>query len=162
LNLIDTEKTSRSFYQIKNRTQIRTEFVKDPHYRIYFTCEDQKIYRDLKEKLDNHQSVYTLSLGLAYLLANFEFVGEFDYMVKTNENVLIDSVVLRSELKEGALPSFDNDVEIFKTKTPIVMTPERIVTKYEDIFYERSAGKMYCEIKEYQKIENGENVVFLT
>lgn len=157
LNLIDTKK---GFWKIKQRTQIRTEFIKDPKYRIYFTCDNDDIYIQLKEKLENHHSHYTISLGLAYLLADFKCIGEYNFETRTDETTSINSIVSRSSLSENTLPSFLN-VEIFKMKTPIRMNPDRVVEKYEDIFYERTGKAMECQLMEYQKVGNGENVVFL-
>jgi CRISPR-associated protein Cas5h len=158
LNLINTKK---GFWKIKQRTQIRTEFIKDPKYRIYFTCDNDDIYNQLKEKLENHHSHYTISLGLAYLLADFEFIGEYDFETRAEETTSINSIVTRNSLLENTLPSF-LDVEIFKMKTPIRMNPERVVEKYEDIFYERTGKVMECQLKGFQKVGNGENIVFLS
>ena len=72
-NLIDTK---RHFWKIHNRTQIRTEFLKDPGFKIYFSHHDPKIYDALKGKLMAHKSHYSISLGLSELLADFEFLGE--------------------------------------------------------------------------------------
>jgi CRISPR-associated protein Cas5h len=158
LNLINTKK---GFWKIKQRTQIRTEFIKDPKYRIYFTCDNDDIYNQLKEKLENHHSHYTISLGLAYLLADFDYIGEYDFETRAEETASINSIVTRNSLLENTLPSF-LDVEIFKMKTPIRMNPERVVEKYEDIFYERTGKAMECQLKGFQKVGNGENIVFLS
>lgn len=110
--------------------------------------------------MQNHHSHYTISLGLAYLLADFEYIGEYDFETLTDETASINSIVTRGSLLDNTLPSFLN-VEIFKMKTPIRMNPDRVVEKYEDIFYERTGKAMECQLMEYQKVGNGENVVFL-
>ena len=46
-NLIDT-KSAVKMHLIKNRTQIRFEFVKDPKYRIYFSHSDEQFYKKMQ------------------------------------------------------------------------------------------------------------------
>ena len=78
---------------IKNRTQIRFEFVKDPKYRIYFSHSEGQLHEKLRDLLISHQSVYTPCLGLSQLICNFQFIGDFG-LKSSGEGVQeIDSVV---------------------------------------------------------------------
>ncbi len=47
-NLIDT-KRAKLFSKIKQRTQIRQEYVKDPRYRIYFQHKKAEIFSRLRD-----------------------------------------------------------------------------------------------------------------
>ena len=58
-NLIDT-KTAKLFSKIRQRTQIRIEFIKDPKYRIYFQHQDTSLFKRLNVLLKGHESVYSL------------------------------------------------------------------------------------------------------
>jgi len=60
-----------------SRTQIRLELLKNPKYRIYCSSEDPKIY-DLYNMLKNHKTVYSISLGISELLANYDIVGMYE------------------------------------------------------------------------------------
>ncbi len=121
-NLIDTKK-ARLFSRIKQRTRIRTEYVKNPKYRIYFRHTNEEIYKKLKQSLERHESVYTISMGLSELLANYSFIGEFGIKPLSTENeVEIDSVIPsdKSEI------SFEEGKEYFSTTMPVEMIQEII------------------------------------
>ncbi|RLF35137.1 MAG: type I-B CRISPR-associated protein Cas5 [Thermoplasmata archaeon] len=166
-NLIDTEKSPKSFYNIK-RTRIRFEFLKDQKYRIYFYHTDNDIYQQLKENLESHKSVYTPCFGLSENIANFAFVGEF----KANSNssigeyVQIDSVLPSGKVIERAGVNFDLSGEYFSMKVPIELNLERVVTKYSDIFFERNGKPVEVKLSvTYWTVEyesgSRENIVFI-
>ena len=165
-NLIDTEKSPKSFYNIK-RTRIRFEFLKDPKYRIYFWHNDNEIYDKLKENLSKHKSVYTPCFGLSENIANFEFVGELDITVKkTDSESLIYSVIPTEKLLDKQGINFDFQGEYFSLRLPSEMNQERIITKYSDIIFERNGNPMKVKMKEpYLEInyDNGtkDNIVFI-
>ncbi len=157
-NLIDTK---RHFWKIHNRTQIRTEFLKDPCYTIYFSHKNKEIYDQLKENLRHHQSVYSISLGLSELLANFEYLGEFK-LTKNSDKDWIDlnSVLPYSELVDDHTIDFGLNKEIFKVNYPIFMEPDRVVSKREDILFERKAQTIRCKLKQFWNVDNGAQIVF--
>lgn len=157
-NLIDTK---RGFSKIRQRTQIRIEYIKDPMYRIYFYhFNAREIFQPLREQLQKHQSVYTISLGLSQLLANFNFVGEYSLSnLSTSEYVEIDSVVPSDEVS-GRI-KFEEGKEYFSINLPIEMQKGRVVTKYSDIIYERNGQRILCQPNSYYKVGNGENILFL-
>ena len=157
-NLIDTK---QHFWRIKNRTQIRTEFLKDPAYTVYFRHSDPDIYKRLKENLVNHQSVYSVCLGLSELLANFEFIREIEIeSVVSEQEVELHSVLPDSYLKDERSINFESSREIFKVNYPIFMQPDRIVNKREDILFERNGLPIKCILRKHWKTETGENLVF--
>ncbi len=157
LNLIDTKK-ALLFSRIKQRTQIRTEYVKDPAYRIYFKHRDETIFSRLKGYLENHECVYSVSMGLSELLANFAFAGEFRIKDVSSENWIEIDSVLQSESLEI---NFEEGKEYFSSVMPVEMMKGRIVTKYASINYERNGKKILCKPAKYHKIENGENIIFI-
>ena len=157
-NLIDTK---HHFWRIKNRTQIRTEFLKDPAYMIYFRHNNPFIYDRLKEKLLNHYSVYSVCLGLSELLANFEYIGETGIeSVSSDKEIELLTVLPESYLKDERSISFEGSREIFKVNYPILMQPNRIVNKREDILFERNGRPIMCILKKSWKTEAGEHLVF--
>ena len=157
-NLIDTKK---GFSKIKQRTQIRIEYIKDPKYRIYFYHFDQEnVYHPLREHLEKHQSIYTVSLGLSELLANFNFVKEYPLHKTSSSNLAeIDSVV-PSENISGRI-KFEEGKEYFLTNIPIEMQKGRVVTKYGNIGYERNGQRILCWPDSYYEVGNGERIIFL-
>jgi CRISPR-associated protein Cas5h len=157
-NLIDTK---QHFFNIKNRTQIRTEFLKNPSYVVYFYHDDEFVYKQLKEHLQSHTSVYTISLGLSELLANFDYLGEFSIKPVSVKNwVELDSVLPMSKLDEDPSVDFHVDSEIFKVNYPVHMRPDRFVDIREDILFERNGKTINCRLKQYWETEKGNRIVF--
>lgn len=159
-NLVDT-KSAVKMHLIKNRTQIRFEFVKDPKYRIYFSHSDEQLYKKLKDLLANHQSIYTPCLGLSELICNFQFRGDFRLKSPEEEVEEIDSVVPGKFLRE---PDFEVGKEYFSEVMPGEMGEEREVTEYSEILFERNGKSIKGKAKELWEVENGEHterIVFL-
>jgi CRISPR-associated protein Cas5h len=153
-NLIDT-KSAVKMHLIKNRTQIRFEFVKDPKYRIYFSHSDEQFYKKLKDMLSGHQSVYTPCLGLSQLICNFQFVGEFG-LKKSGEDIqIIDSVVPGKCIHE---PEFEEGKEYFSEVMPCEMGEAREVTDYCEILFERNGKGIKAKASALWELQNGERI----
>lgn len=159
LSLIDTK---RGFFlwDIKEnpRTLIPFEFLKQPKYRVYFWTKHRNVYQKLKECLQGHQSVYTPYLGISALIANFEFVNEFD----TGE-------AQKAEEKEEIHTTFRKDrarliVEEAKIygleRIPLYMDRNRVVREYADVFFEMNAQPLKIVDGKYYIVGN-ENVIFV-
>jgi CRISPR-associated protein Cas5h len=135
-NHVDT-KAARDFGRMKKsggRTQIRREVLADVRYRIFFRHPDQKLQEDLTTLVRAHQSIYTVSLGLASMLADFAFVASATAApCSLEEETEIISVVpydlVRPIPTTGSAP-------LLLTGMPRQMTPERIVTVYQDVIYD--------------------------
>ena len=165
-NLIDTEKSPKSFYNIK-RTRIRFEFLKDQKYRIYFHHTDEHIYQQVKENLINHKSIYTPCLGLSENIANFEFRGEFKVKSKTSgKYVQINSVFPTEKIADEQGINFNTEGEYFSIRVPVELNLDRVVTKYSDIFFERRCkpveAKLICPYWSVDYTDGtNENIVFI-
>jgi CRISPR-associated protein Cas5h len=167
-NVAITEKDKVKIYNlnlIPNRTQIRFEMLKNPKYRLYVHLTDKELHSKLKELLEQHKTVYTISLGLSELIANFEYVGEFEVEKKTHnadsEYTTIDSVIRRDNLINNKV-ELKMDREYLFSKIPNEMDENRITTEYVDIFYERGGNPINCKVKEYYHVpEIKENIAFI-
>jgi len=140
------------------RTQIPAEFIKDPAYRLYIVNE--AIQDDLVTMLEGHKSVFTLSLGLSELLANFEFVGLYSCEQSSGKGVVNSiiptSVVYRIDfLADGGKPK-----RMVKERVPVSMKPDRTVTQYEDVIVEENAEAVGGEFKEFFTVGDKAVVLF--
>jgi len=148
LNLIDT-KNSGSFHLIKNRTQIKTEFLKNPSYRLYINMNKEEFFNHLIQNVKDKKSFYTVSLGLANLLANFRFIGVFDakYTETANQitTVALSKNTLDIDIEEGK--------KYFKEKLPLDMNNNREVVRYEDLIMETSGKPLKGKFKNCYKID---------
>jgi len=164
-NLINTKDIK--YYQLVKklkhnpRSPTRIEFLKDSAFIIYFFHKDEKIYNLLKTNLEKHNSVYTVSLGLSELLANFELIDEVKIEnSKSDDWINIDSVLPYSCLQDDNSVDFEVSREIFKVNFPILMQPNRVVNKREDILFERNGNPIKCKVTQFCKTEKGDNIVF--
>lgn len=154
INLLDTKESPNNF-----RTQVRTEFLKNPGYRIYIYHKDEGVRRQLEENLKSHAPVYTVSLGLANLLANFEYVGTLAGEERNGrgETVEIHSVV-PVEQTQGIV--FEEGKRYFKEVIPVAMQPDRVVTRYDTVVYDPDGKPLTVKPHQWIELENGEHVMF--
>lgn len=158
-NLIDTKKAGKLMNKIKQRTQIRFEFLKDPKYRIFVYHKDASIYMELKEMLEAHKTVYTPCLGLSELLANFEYVNEYNVeMVETESEVEILTALPRKNLIELI---FQDGYEYLSETMPRNMLPDRTVTEYSPVIFERKHEPLTARVNQFVRLENDEAITFL-
>lgn len=163
LNLIDTKKAAL-MSQIETRTQIKTEFLKDAKYRIYFMHQDEDLYNNLKEKLKNHKSVYSISLGLSENLANFKYIEEIE-VEKINENSWQEiNTVMRIDtenISKGDIDFSQNGREYFSDKIAMEMKSDRTVTDYAQVLFERNGKSIKVNVNQYYKDSNNNSLLFL-
>jgi len=162
LNLIDT-KSAIKMSKIKNRTQIRTEFLQNPHYRIYFSHSKEEFYQEVKKNLQEHTAVYTISLGLSGNLANFSYLGEYE--AKEVENLAGEFIPITSVIRNDGYSAGDVDFsqgEFFTETVPMQMKEGREVTDYAEILFESRGKPIPIKVKRYWEIEGlQEKVVFI-
>ena len=147
LNLIDT-KNSNSFHLIKTRTQIKTEFLKNPAYSLFISINNKNLFNELITKVKNRENYYTVSLGLANLLANFSYVGveeaqPLDISDKVDTAILSENIE-EIEVKEGK--------KYFKEKLPMDMNPDREPLSYKDVVMELSGKVLKGRFKNCYKV----------
>lgn len=164
INLLETKGTNlklpMSDKNLAPRTQIRTEFLKDAKFRIYVSHKDERVFKDLIDKINKHETVYTLSLGLSELLADFKWIGLYESSEITNgEPVELSTPLTVSNLIANGL-EIEAEKKYFKEKIPVIMNQERVVEKYDDIIFEPDGKSMKTKTKRYSKLENGENIAF--
>jgi len=145
-----------------NRKPTTMEFVYRPKYRIYFFHKQNNIQTQLKERLINKNAVYTPTMGLAGLISNFEFVGEFEpsFINDNTKPVSIQTVIPKKH--------FENfDTEALRTKRTevieqsmyaIEMDIERNVTERDDILLERKAKTIDAFLNQYYQLPDGTNI----
>ncbi len=147
LNYIDTK---ANFTKIKNRTQIRTEFLKNPHYRIYINLKDESLFKELKNKINEGKTFYTLSLGLANLIANFRYVGLYQIRPLKDSNyvntVILNENIERIEIVEGK--------RYFKERIPLDMDENRVVKGYKDVVMELKGDSIEGSFKNVFRVED--------
>ncbi len=139
-----------------------TEYVYRPKYRLYVYLQEAELYTLLKNKLEKHQAVYTPTLGLAGLISNFQFIGEFETHVQDMDKALpIHSIIPKKQFQALENSMFDNEQEFYiveQSMYAMEMDIERNVTERDDILLERTGRPILAKVKQYYPI-NGSNIV---
>lgn len=163
INLINTKGNYWQPVKKKNhepRTQIRTEFLKDSCFKIYVAHEDDNVFNKLSQSIKEHRCVYSVSLGLSELLADFRFKGIFNAVQITDGQMAeLFTPIGTGNLLENGL-EIETDKKYFKEKMPIRMNPDRVIEIYDDIIYEPEGKPIKAKVKTYCRLENGENITF--
>jgi len=156
-NLIDTKKAGRHMNEISQRTQIRFELLKDPSFRIFFSHKDQAVQNRLRELLCEHKCVYTPCLGLSEHIADFRYVGE----VEAAEEVPREHEYIASAVPEKRVLDmvYEDNREYVSETMPIEMAPDRSVTEYASIIFERNKQSLKAHVDSCLLLETGERIV---
>ena len=165
-NLLDTSKQGSSFFNIKNRTQIEFEFLKDPVFRIYLHHMDTALMQDLTERIRHKRHHFTPYLGLAQLTADVNFVGIFDCEKRAagKEHTLIHSAVNLTGLAHETPVRFEHHGFYTVDTLPVVMLRNREVASYAEILSERSGENgpgLLVRCTEYYRVNNAENILLI-
>lgn len=164
LNLINTKDNHWTLIRNKHhepRTQILTEFVKEPYYRIFVNHKDERILSSLAQNIKEHKTVFTISLGLSELLCDFQFVDYCTIQEKQNNGfVEVYTVIPFFLIKPNGI-KVEIGKKYKKEKIPAEMDQERIVTRYEDVLFETDGKSLIVNLKKYWEIENGTKITFI-
>ncbi|MCD6222624.1 MAG: type I-B CRISPR-associated protein Cas5 [Thermoplasmata archaeon] len=163
LNIMKTDSPNWFFlWKLKDpRAPTPYEFVKNPKYRIYLRFKNpslEKVYEKLKKLLKNHQTIYTLYLGITELIANFEFIGEFT-MVPISVKDEIKN--LHSIARIDKIKIFPEEGKRYGRETiPLYMGSNRKVLEYCNVIYEVNGKPLKIQNGVIHQVEN-EHVLFL-
>lgn len=158
-NLLKTAGGFKDMNVISDRKPTRFEFLKEPSFRVYFTHSDKELYEKVKSLVSEHKCIYTPCLGLSELIANFSYRGEYDYeTISSGEKAVLNTAITESNLNKI---DFQNGMEYISERQPLEMDEDRCVLEYDNVIFERRAREISASVKEYQRLENGENIVFL-
>lgn len=132
------------------RTQIRTEFLRDARFRLFVSMEHPDLYMELVERIREHRTHYTISLGLSELLANFSFVDEIEVEKKPSggKAIDLDSAVPVRLVRENGLRIAEGR-HYRKERLPIVMDEERVVTAYEECLFDMQGNHVTADVHYY-------------
>jgi CRISPR-associated protein Cas5h len=130
----DTETKGVKLFRTTRHTQIRREMLANVRYRIFFRHPDDIIQGHLTDLIRAHQSVYTVSLGQASLLADFAFIAVVEPKAISFTDAV--EVVTVTPFSVGRPRKTADAAPILLNSLPRHMTSERIVTAYQDVVYD--------------------------
>ena len=138
---INTLKTTspKHFSRFEDHKRTTMEFIKDGKFRVWFAWDNEELFAQLFERIKRHESYYSVSLGLAWNLANFEYIGLFEAeQIQSNgEFHEIHSLIPKRIIGENETIDFENR-KIFMNNIPVRMKTDnsRIVEQYEEYLFD--------------------------
>lgn len=163
INVIETKSAGPMLNHIKQRSQIKYEYLKDAHFRIFFSHTDKVLMERLKSMLIAHKTVYTLSLGGAQMLAGFSYIGEYVAQeIPVGEYVQVNSVLpLEENLKtDSKVIKFEEKRQYTKEIVSTRMNSNRQVLDYKTVLFDMNALSIITNVAGIVKV-GAENVVFM-
>ena len=158
MNLINTKDdywTLARKNKEKARTPTKFEFLKDVCYSIFVTMENQKMLENLMERVKNHTPYYTISLGLASLIADIKYVsfGEAE-KIQTSDYVDVVTAVNIEELNGTDAINLNKGITYAKERFVKKFGENREPEEYVDALYSLKAEDLSIKIKNAYKLEN--------
>ena len=156
-NLLKTV-SKRHFSRYEQHKPTNIEFVKDARFRLYLQSDDEEIYRQLKQHLFAHTSVYTISLGISEALANFDSVEETQIAKTDSDSRTIHSIIPVDQINNHDIDF--GELELFTVQLPMKMKNDREVIEYREFLFERRGEAVTGSVSNLCELENGHHVLF--
>ena len=158
-NLLNTK---NSFFNIDNRTQIEFELLKNPKFRIFFSCENDLIFCELKERIANKMSHFTVSLGLSQFVATIDMIGVYKLTASDKSNyVPVISALKLSKIDDQNPIQFNQNFKYISDTLPVYMNSERLVLEYAEIIIEASGEPILSKSTHLYNVESLGYIQFL-
>lgn len=164
MNLINTK---TSFYDLTKagRTQIEFELVKNVKYRIFFALSNnQLVFNELAKRIQTKSHHFSPYLGLVQFTATVDFVDVKQAEVRDNKDENFIEIITAVNLSKtiGEQPvEFDYSAMYSANNMPIEMNRNREVQEFSEVLIEKSGLPLKAKVKDYYKIKNYGNILFL-
>lgn len=163
-NLLDTEKAASSFFNIKQRTQIEFELLKDPSFRLFVSVKDNAVYEQLVSRVRENRTHFTPYLGLSQFTATVKFKGfsKFQRLPASDFQEVVTAVNLSNTNQDDPI-QFDHSVDFKYTSDtmPVEMLRDRIVTEYSEVIIETNGNAIQVKSDKIYQTEVFGNIMFL-
>ena len=163
-NLIDTEKTKSSFFNIKNRTQIEFELLKKPKYRVFLRWDNEVMMQDLQDRICSRTHYFTVCLGLSQFVAQTNWIGVYSSeSVNSKDFQPIISAVKMSLLDSIESIKLQNNPEFryISDTYPVYMTADRLVKEYAEVIVEANGKPIRVKSELIVRVGDLGNILFL-
>ncbi|MHA1854819.1 MAG: hypothetical protein ACTSYY_02150 [Promethearchaeota archaeon] len=105
-------------------TNVRLDYLRDIHYRIYLHSDDDQLYNELKTKISENDFEYPPYLGHANLLADILYLGESKIeKIEIGQVAQISTVIPATYIDIKAYQSMDSTITI------VLDIPIRMIVK---------------------------------
>ncbi len=158
-NLINTKE---SFFNIKSRTQVEFELLKNPKFRLYLHHSDEQIFNALIKRIQTTRHHFSPYLGLSQFTATITWVDLAEAKLTESPHSAYTEIITAvnlSDINSNAPIQFQQG--LYTTETiPMSMTKNRNITKYANVVIERNGGAILVNAGKYWITPYG-NILFL-
>lgn len=158
--------SNSDFYNVKGRTQIEFEVLKDPYFRIFLSWSGER-KKELIDRLRLKRFHFNPYLGLAQMTADVIYQGEEEIQPITGNKNYLDfkTAINLSEIESQETPVEIEEMseKVFQVETfPLKMGIDRTIKRYGEILVETNGNsvKALPNDKSYQ-LKDGINIQFL-
>lgn len=163
-NLLGTEKTAASFFNIKQRTQIEFELLKHPHFRIFISLKDSSLFIDLTNRIKDNKLHFTPYLGLSQFTATVEYKGMAKAVKNGSDNFteVITAVNLNNTFTDNPVQfSYVKEFKYTSDTMPVIMQKDRKVIEYAEVIMETNGHPMAIRSSHILQLPDWGNILFL-
>ena len=163
-NLLDTEKTASSFFNIKQRTQIEFELLKNPCFRVFISLADENLFSELISRVQNNKTHFTPYLGLSQFTASVHFKGVTDaeLLESTEFQEVVTSVNISNADSESPIRFiYAKDFKYTSDTLPIEMLSNREVIEYSEVIVETTGKPILLKSNQIYQTSLFGNILFL-
>lgn len=163
-NLLDTEKTAASFFNVKQRTQIEFELLKNPKFRIFVSLQDTSLLNELTNRITENQSHFTPYLGLSQFIAMIEFKGLelANLLLDDDFHEVVTAINISETISNDPIKfNLSNDFKYTSDTMPIQMKRDREVTEYSEVIVETNGKSIWTKSSKVYQTNQFGNVLFL-
>lgn len=142
------------------RAPARVEYLRNPYFRIYFSQE--KFIDEVDKKLSRHRTVFFPYLGTNSMIANFKYLGSYEYVNETiSDPVPISSVIPYVDKMPQIFPEIGVKYAI-EQNLPIHLTNDRLLKGAYSAVYSPQGKPVKARGLKVQRIIDKEEKVFVT
>ena len=133
-----------NFWNVKNpqttpHIQVKHQFVASPRYRVYVAGG---VEARLRGHLERRSFIYTPCLGVAYALAQIDYIGACDPQPMGEGEVRVDTVVPWEG--EGMELNLAESGGVFSERVPFRLTTERALAESIKVVYSADVKRPLC------------------
>ncbi len=132
------------------RTPTRFEYVRKPEYLIYVTMKDEGLLVELADRIKKHCLSYTVSLGLANLIADVTFEFYEEAVPQQAEGYqTMDCAVPLSALADEKPIHIEPDIQYCKERYVEYFLRDRVPGGYVDVLFSMNGKKITVKPSKY-------------
>ncbi|EAY30148.1 type I-B CRISPR-associated protein Cas5b [Microscilla marina] len=160
-NLLDTEKSGASFFNIKQRTQIEFELLKHPCFRVFVACANDALMQPLVDNIQHNQAHFTPYLGLSQFTATFNFVAVTKaHLLASNEAQEVATAINISVHPDIEF-EYSRQMKYTSDTLPLELNAQRVVQSYAEVLVEANGKPVKVNSEHIYTTEKYGNLLFL-